>query len=531
MNRSIYQSFPKSRGQGLLIHTDTCVSLKLNKGHICIANADVEGQGEGDEVFFFVGVIDKLKLLTAVGLERDPEICLLSLNVQEIKLYFGPSVGIHDCNSHDFTAKLHFNEYPSPKVMPLFRSSTFKTRVWPSSTSSSNSDQELLQLTTKILFDSKNNFKSITLALLLCEGSIVASSPASLQPVLADWLADFFTVVEYPVLGYIPPAILTEMYFDVKHCTLDLTYLSPGQMTVSLGHVKITCCLIDTGNDLNITVAAEDLALFVSKNDTAVSHLKSSICVLDIDSLDIAIELREKKPCTILDVNAAVQLLRLRTCNDTLMLLAAMIASISEDTPVRSTSVSSRESSMAKDNAMYDNQEIPSDVVPDLADAMAELEASEVNDANEADNVGKVGKCSMTKTKSGAQVFFFPDENQKVLEHLGMSESVYVAAHCNHDDANLGSEDDFCMLDDIGSGFGSKPSEPTVKFLNSSQSVSLIENHFALTKGAAAASIDYLKTPKGFPKFQSRITLKHFSLLWQIFGGQDFTPMTQGKFI
>ena len=518
MNRSIYQSFPKSRGQGLLIHTDTCVSLKLNKGHICIA-----AQTDTEEVFYFVGAIDKLKLLTAVGLERDPEICLLSLNVQEIKLYFGPSVGIHDCNSHDFAAKLHFNEYPSPKVMPLFRSSTFKTRVWPSCGSQ---DQELLQLTTKILFDSKNNFKSITLALFLCEGSVVASSPASLQPVLADWLADFFTVVEYPVLGYIPPAILTEMYFDLKHCTLDLTYLSPGQMTLSLGHVKITCCLIDTGNDLNITVAAEDLALFVSKNDTAVSHLKSSICVLDIDSFDITVELREKKPCTILDVSAAVQLLRLRTCNDTLVLLAALMASISEDTPAKASSgVSTREPSVAKENA-YDSQEIPNDVVPDLADAMAELEASEVDDVNE-DKVAteKVGKCSMAKTKSGAQVFFFPDENQKVLEHLGMSESVYVAH--NHDDA-LGSEEDFCILDDIGSGFGSKPTEPTVKFLNASQSVSLIENHFALTKGAAAANIDYLKTPKGFPKFQSRITLKHLSLLWQIFGGQDFTPMTQG---
>ena len=526
MNRSIYQSFPKSRGQGLLIHTDTCVSLKLNKGHICIA----EAQTDTEEVFYFVGAIDKLKLLTAVGLERDPEICLLSLSVQEIKLYFGPSVGIHHCNSHDFAAKLHFNEYPSPKVMPLFRSSTFKTRVWPSC-GGSQDQQELLQLTTKILFDSKNNFKSITLALFLCEGSVVASSPTSLQPVLADWLAEFFTVVEYPVLGYIPPAILTEMYFDLKHCTLDLTYLSPGQMTLSLGHIKITCCLIDTGNDLNITVAAEDLALFVSKNDTAVSHLKSSICVLDIDSFDITVELREKKPCTILDVSAAVQLLRLRTCNDTLVLLAALVASISEDTPAAKTGsscVSTREPSMAKENA-YDSQEIPNDVVPDLADAMAELEASEVDHENDNDKVasnGKVGKCSMAKTKSGAQVFFFPDENQKVLEHLGMSESVYVAH--NHDDT-LGLEEDFCILDDIGSGFGSKPTEPTVKFLNSSQSVSLIENHFAWTKGAAAANIDYLKTPKGFPKFQSRITLKHLSLLWQIFGGQDFTPMTQGS--
>ena len=106
----------------------------------------------------------------------------------------------------------------------------------------------------------------------------------------------------------------------------------------------------------------------------------------------------------------------------------------------------------------------------------------------------------MAKTKSGAQVFFFPDENQKVLEHLGMSESVYVAQHYERPSLTA-SEDDFCMLDDVGSGFGQKPSEPKVTFLNKSQSISLIENHFAVTKEKAnSPAIDYLKTPKGFPK-------------------------------
>ena len=544
MNRSIYQSFPKtnSKSGGLRIHTDTCVSLKLNKGHVCIASSSPMQQGstsrgmiDGSDIFFFVGVIDKLKLLTAVGLERDPEICLLSLNVQDAKMYFGPAVkSVHDCNSHEFAAKLHFNEFPSPKVMPLFRSSTFKTRVWPSG----HEEQELLGLTTKILFDSQNNFKSITLALFLCEGSIVASTPeAILQPVLADWLAEFFTVVEYPVLGYIPPAILTEMYFDLKHCTLDLTYLTPGQITLSLGQVKVTMCLIDTGNDLNITIAAEDLGVFLSKNETAVSHLKSSICVLDIDSFDISVELRETKPPgsgqNILDVNAAVQLLRIRTCNDTLVLLASLIASLSSSATSDSSAVSSREASIAKEMEvdMYEQQQMPEDVVPDIADAMAELEASEA-DAVAMENVdsnASKGKSKMAKTKGGAQVFFFPDENQKVLEQFGMSDSIYVESCRHHASDPVAEDHDFCILDDIGSAFGSKPNQPTVKFLNSSQSVSLIENHFAMTKEKSNLQIDYLKTPKGFPKFQSRITLKNLSLLWQIYGGTDFTPVTQGS--
>ena len=96
---------------------------------------------EDPATYFFVGIIEKLKLLTAVGLERDPDMCLLSVNVKDSKLYFGPSLGVHDSSSHDFAAKLHFNEYPSPKVMPLFRSTQFKTRVWPNSY-----DTDLLQV-------------------------------------------------------------------------------------------------------------------------------------------------------------------------------------------------------------------------------------------------------------------------------------------------------------------------------------------------------------------------------------------------
>ena len=141
MHKSVYDSFPKTSKSvapgSILIHTDTCVSLSLSKGHVTVAAPNKDD----DVTYFFVGIIEKLKLLTAVGLERDPEMCLLSVNVKDSKLYFGPSLGVHDSASHDFAAKLHFNEFPSPKVMPLFRSTQFKTRVWPNSY-----DTDLLQV-------------------------------------------------------------------------------------------------------------------------------------------------------------------------------------------------------------------------------------------------------------------------------------------------------------------------------------------------------------------------------------------------
>ena len=97
----------------------------------------------------------------------------------------------------------------------------------------------------------------------------------------------------------------------------------------------------------------------------------------------MAINLREKPPISVLDVNAAVQLLRIRTCSDTLMLLASLVAS--HPLP-NSTQCSSREGSVQKESTpadVYEQQQVSEDVVPDIADAMAELEMSESTAGND----------------------------------------------------------------------------------------------------------------------------------------------------
>jgi hypothetical protein len=85
---------------------------------------------------------------------------------------------------------------------------------------------------------------------------------------------------------------------------------------------------------------------------------------------------KTSKDSPILDVNAAVQLLRIRTCSDTLMLLASLVASH----PISSTQCSTRESSVQKELTpdVYEQQQVSEDVVPDIADAMAELEMTEI---------------------------------------------------------------------------------------------------------------------------------------------------------
>ncbi len=47
------------------------------------------------------------------------------------------------------------------------------------------------------------------------------------------------------MVGYIPPAILTELRFDLRHCTFDVSHNTPvGRLTLALGHVRIHCNLV-----------------------------------------------------------------------------------------------------------------------------------------------------------------------------------------------------------------------------------------------------------------------------------------------
>ena len=494
-DEKIYSTFPRTKSGHLTIHTDTCVSLAVNKGHVTICSGS---DGDG---FTFVACVDDLALTTVVGLEKDPEICLLSVGIKDGRVLFGhsaQSVRLPD---------LHFNSEPGDRMRILVQKTDFQARAWRELL-----NQPLLELTTKILFDSQTNFKTISLCMQLSEASV--SWDVTSPPIWLDWLVDFFTVIEYPVVGYIPPAILTEMHFDLSHCTVDVTQLPVGRITLTLGNVKVNCSLLDTGKDASIAVTLEDVGLYMAAN--TVNLITDSICICDIDLFEVTVNLREE-PVEELDVSLSCNLLRLRTCSDTLLILAEVAETIAT---LSATAAASGPASRESSGQPEDSQQIGDEVIPDLEDAMAELD-----EKRKASNPR-----TKRKSSSGAQVFFFPNEGVKINPYSDededddipqcMTESMYVPTSSGAAPGSDDSlEDSFFFVDSVGTGTVNN-GEATVRALEDAVVVS--ENHFAIPQ----QSINYLKTPKGFPKYQSRITLKHLSILWQIFGGSDFLPPT-----
>ena len=134
-----------------------------------------------------------------------------------------------------------------------------------------------------------------------------------------------------------------------------------------------------------------------------------------------------------LDVCISCNLLRLRTCSDTVVVIAELsdhLAKVASNATQQQQSVASRERSREGSAGPpaagpapgeEDPQAVPDEVLPDLEDAMEELEATAAAEASSTVNSsapksasGKMkqgrGKGSSAHNQRGAQVFFFPNE-------------------------------------------------------------------------------------------------------------------------
>ena len=310
-------------------------------------------------------------------------------------------------------------------------------------------------------------------------------------------------------------------------------------------YTQVACNLLDTGKDVGIGISLEDTGVYMARD--SIDPVTNSVCICDLDYLDIDVHFRERADngggggtetqmnddstlsSPFLDVCANCNLVRVRTCADSIQLLQSLIQTLA---PLPSSSRSSREGSeepevpeavMQKDN---DDGEGEDSVVPEMAEAMMELErrdreeeemAASMRAAREGGVDGAMG--------GGAQLFFFPDEGTKLPVSRPMASAPnYEGEQASRplrkeESSGDDSLEDFCILDDeVGTGILSSTGEATVRQVED-ENLFFRENFYP----APEKSINYLKPPKGFPDFQSRITLKRLSLLWQVFGGHDFS--------
>ena len=143
-----------------------------------------------------------LSLVSAVGLERDPhELSVFELRLGSARVRFGPcAAAALDPASVHFRpdSQLGGGGGDGDALSTLLAPTDMSGRAWVKPESSSGPD--VMELVARILFDPRTNLKTISLAFRFSEVGVRLQSLVR-QPEWVDWLARFFTVVEYPVDG------------------------------------------------------------------------------------------------------------------------------------------------------------------------------------------------------------------------------------------------------------------------------------------------------------------------------------------
>ncbi|CAG9136613.1 unnamed protein product [Plutella xylostella] len=201
-------------------------------------------------------------------------------------------------------------------------------------------------------------------------------------------------------------------------------------------------------------------------------------------------------------------------------------------------------------------RELSPSEIQQVNDLMAEAMKESPNTTLEEDEI-----ISSTE-KEGVEIFFFPDESNMPKRRLasesletempsmeyeeysqGVTETAEEARPTNANVANeLGdpsaspkpppqkpkrnkkrstgegsnTDDEYCIIESSGCS-EDELAEPTVRWFGS-QPVPFIEKHFTVP----AARSDVLKAPRSFPPPELRYTLCEMSVVWHLFGGNDF---------
>lgn len=123
-------------------------------------------------------------------------------------------------------------------------------------------------------------------------------------------------------------------------------------------------------------------------------------------------------------------------------------------------------------------------------------------------------------------MFYFPDEkNPSQDSGKPLPQVTTELGQVPFQPKLVESDDEFCFIDEEpGYKIFPKNGIPEIKWLTEDP-VRIVDNHFAVP----SEKCDPLKTPKNFPTPTRKYTLCEMSIVWHMYGGNDFGPLDKEK--
>ncbi|XP_055537641.1 autophagy-related protein 2 homolog A [Wyeomyia smithii] len=270
-------------------------------------------------------------------------------------------------------------------------------------------------------------------------------------------LLDMFNVVDYPVHGYTPFGVITEMHLHLWDCAIDYRPLYfPYRAVITIGSFMISSNITNESSGLTLRFIAEDATLCLApqisamlpvinekenqrrkssssntgiRDDNKVTVLPANalVCLVELGLFEISLRLNEKATSSFpkLDLRTAMNDVHVRTCADSGRALAQLIRYLAEEgdllaqDDVSSDSETNETIAVLPMSGESEGDLLP--VKPNCAPEVTPKQQQRVNtlmaDAMEESlylqsNVGDLRDDQIIADGEGVEVFFFPDEDQ-----------------------------------------------------------------------------------------------------------------------
>lgn len=389
-------------------------------------------------------------------------------------------------------------------------------------------------------------------------------------------LIDFLDVIDYPIEGYVPFGIVTEMQLHLWNCAIDYKPTNfDYRAIVELGAFTISSNVISSVAGCNLRFIVEDFVLYIApnkdnkKSSNTIKNVpndsKYLVPVLDIGLVDISVRLNENsEKYTKFDLRCSVHDAHLRTCSDSGKALAQLIEHLANDgdtfepeqnissTTLQESRLDINETSTLEEHKRKDSLTEHQEWQQERVNIMMAEAIKETVTLSAVPSTSRNSK----RAGYGIEPFYFPDEQQPGaldddydcgdnlsaivnFEHHVMSTS-YCPAEPDVDvlpqiKSDLGDinnerrysmrrrqprEDEYCVISEDERRKVSQCGISELKLCE--DPIRIVDNHFSLPSN----KLDLLKPPEDFPMPVSRYTLCEMTFTWHLYGGRDFLTTT-----
>ncbi|KAG9475554.1 hypothetical protein GDO78_003774 [Eleutherodactylus coqui] len=395
---------------------------------------------------------------------------------------------------------------------------------------------KMLSLSVRIDLNLVKNVKEFLVALRL-DGATLRHHMALPNQSWHSQIMDFLDVVDDPILGYSPPAVITILHTHLFSCAVDYRplYLPVRVLLTAETFTLSSNIVVDTSTFL-LRFILDDSALYLSdKCEAEVTDLKKDyVCVLDVDLLELVITTwkgnsSSKLAQPLFELRCSNNVLHIHTCADSCAMLANLTQYVMNNGDLHCPPKPEPPTEIA--GQKLQPPEGPSSLPPCFP-----AETAQINQGDLTDALIDTGRSNKEHSETGepfirqnspVSVYLFPEEVPSARRIAAVHPSPPPPdSHLSQEslggsdtsgDSELTDTDDFCILDAPGIGVPPKDGEPVVRKLVDSP-ILVKDGHFSRPLG----STDLLKPPAKFPVPETRIVLREISVVWHLYGGKDF---------